>query len=271
MIASPSLMDVTRLIFLLGFYVAAGTFISMGMLNRFEIGQRYFYFFAAIWAFAGTWFLTHPAELPIRQDLYAFVPIFCFLAFLNVATANHFPKSSRFFYWAATICAVFIVVEEVPSQLLTHSIFRFERVQFQINALLSMLLLGFGIGALFLRQWSKWRTHLPVKNLQRLTSIFLIFVFLRVAFGIYMMNASFSGKSELELYRSLFTDSPGIFFLLRSIWGLLGPLLLGYFVWRSARLRLPHTSVGILYASSLCVLTGEALSQYLAWVHGFPF
>ena len=72
----------------------------------------------------------------------------------------------------------------------------------------------------------------------------------------------------LEALLSL--DRDALFFLFRVVWGLLGPLALSYFVWRTAAMKSNQAATGLLYVALVFVLIGELLSSYLTIATGFP-
>jgi len=72
----------------------------------------------------------------------------------------------------------------------------------------------------------------------------------------------------LEALLSL--DRDALFFLFRVVWGLVGPLALSYFVWRTAEMKSNQAATGLLYVALVFVLIGELLSSYLTIATGFP-
>jgi hypothetical protein len=72
----------------------------------------------------------------------------------------------------------------------------------------------------------------------------------------------------LEALTSLERDA--LFFLFRVVWGLVGPLGLSYFIWRTAEMKSNQAATGLLYVAVVFVLVGELLSSYLTVATGFP-
>lgn len=141
---------------------------------------------------------------------------------------------------------------------------------FRLNALLSSLLLGITLGAMCLGHWYLVEPKLPIEELGRLGWGFATLSLARFLFSTAILVAWLWGRGETEIYRVLFTGSPGLFVVMRWAWGLLGPLLLAYFVWGTVRIRSTQSATGILYVAVVCVLVGETLSHYLALFHGLP-
>jgi hypothetical protein len=65
-------------------------------------------------------------------------------------------------------------------------------------------------------------------------------------------------------------EKDALFFLFRVAWGILGPLALSYFIWKTADMRSNQAATGLLYVALVFVLIGELLSSYLTVVTGFP-
>ena len=55
----------------------------------------------------------------------------------------------------------------------------------------------------------------------------------------------------------------GVFFWQRVLFGLLGPVVLAYMTWETAKIRSTQSATGILYVDFFTVIVGEALAKYL--------
>ena len=53
-------------------------------------------------------------------------------------------------------------------------------------------------------------------------------------------------------------------------WGIVGPLALSYFIWKTADMQSNQAATGLLYVALVFVLIGELLSSYLTVATGFP-
>jgi len=62
----------------------------------------------------------------------------------------------------------------------------------------------------------------------------------------------------------------GIFFWMRALWGLLGPLFLFPMVWGTVRMRSTMAATGILYVDVVAVIIGEVLGGWLSAVAHLP-
>ena len=65
-------------------------------------------------------------------------------------------------------------------------------------------------------------------------------------------------------------ERDALFFLFRVMWGIVGPLALSYFIWKTADMRSNQAATGLLYVALVFVLIGELLSSYLTVATGFP-
>ena len=55
----------------------------------------------------------------------------------------------------------------------------------------------------------------------------------------------------------------GIFFWQRILFGLLGPAVLAYMTWETAKIQATQSATGILYVDFFTVMVGEVLAKYL--------
>jgi len=246
-------MNLAHLVFALLFYLAAGTTFSLGFVRPSEVGRRYFIYhgLGAVGLALGSFFLlgrdsVSPATLPWFITFAVLAVAFC----LTMGMKGGFP----FFLLAgASLASAVVIARDSP---------------FPFNALFSTLILGFSMAAMLLGHWYLVQPKLSIKELSRISLILIILIIARFAWGSYMMVGMVEGKSEAEIYRYFFSSTVGIFLLMRWCWGLLGPLLLCYFIWGTVRIRSTQSATGILYVVVLAILTGETLSQYLALFHG---
>jgi len=55
----------------------------------------------------------------------------------------------------------------------------------------------------------------------------------------------------------------GVFFWQRILFGLLGPAVLAYMTWETAKIQATQSATGILYVDFFTVMVGEVLAKYL--------
>ncbi len=64
-------------------------------------------------------------------------------------------------------------------------------------------------------------------------------------------------------FRGYILSVSGIFFWQRVLFGLVGPGLLSYLTWETAKIRSTQSATGILYVDFFTVVVGEVLAKYL--------
>ena len=62
----------------------------------------------------------------------------------------------------------------------------------------------------------------------------------------------------------------GVFFWQRILFGLLGPVVLAYMTWETAKIRSTQSATGILYVDFFTVIVGEVLAKYLLVATAVP-
>ena len=137
------------------------------------------------------------------------------------------------------------------------------------------VLAGAALGGLFLAavllvmnlgHWYLVSRSLPFRLLARGATLFAVLAGARtLLLGSAM---AFHGGDGLSALLSLERDA--LFFLFRVMWGIVGPLALSYFIWKTADMRSNQAATGLLYVALVFVLIGELLSSYLTVATGFP-
>jgi protein NrfD len=135
------------------------------------------------------------------------------------------------------------------------------------SAAIGGLFLGAVLLIMNLGHWYLVSRSLPFQQLARGATHFAILAAARAGFlGVAIaVNPRPEGLDAL-----LSVDRDALFFLFRVVWGLLGPLALSYFVWRTAEMKSNQAATGLLYVALVFVLIGELLSSYLTIATGFP-
>ena len=129
----------------------------------------------------------------------------------------------------------------------------------------SALLLGGACTAMILGHWYLVIPSLQVSHLQSIVKVHMASMALRVlvvAAAIFVAIESWEpglGPS----FRSYVFSVAGIFFWQRVLFGLLGPAVLSYLTWETAKIRSTQSATGILYVDFFTVVVGEVLAKYL--------
>ncbi len=134
------------------------------------------------------------------------------------------------------------------------------------GAVLGGLFFGAVVLTMNLGHWYLVSRSLPFKLLAHGARLFAALAAARtLLLGAAM---AFSGRPGLADLLSLERDA--LFFLFRALWGIVGPLLLSYFIWKTADMKSNQAATGLLYVALVFVLIGELLSSYLTVATGFP-
>ncbi|HMF08652.1 MAG TPA: hypothetical protein VKJ00_05910 [Thermoanaerobaculia bacterium] len=134
------------------------------------------------------------------------------------------------------------------------------------GAVLGGLFFGAVLLTMNLGHWYLISRSLPFKLLARGARLFAGLAAARTLLLAAAMGLS--GRQGLADLLSLERDA--LFFLFRVLWGILGPLLLSYFIWKTADMKSNQAATGLLYVALVFVLIGELLSSYLTVATGFP-
>jgi len=135
------------------------------------------------------------------------------------------------------------------------------------GAILGGLLLGAVVLVMNLGHWYLVSRSLPFRYLARGA---VLFAALAAARTLLLILAVPLDPRPDGLAALLSLERDALFFLFRVMWGILGPLALSYFIWKTADMRSNQAATGLLYVALLFVLIGELLSSYLTVATGFP-
>ena len=136
-----------------------------------------------------------------------------------------------------------------------------------VGAAAGGLLFGAVLVIMNLGHWYLVSRSLPFRLLARGAALFAGLALFRTAY-LAVAVAAHSDSDGLRTLLSL--ESDALFFLFRILWGIVGPLALSYFIWRTAAMKSNQAATGLLYVALVFVLIGELLSSYLTVATGFP-
>ena len=118
-----------------------------------------------------------------------------------------------------------------------------------------------------LGHWYLVSRSLPFRLLARGAALFAGLAVFRT---LYLATAVASHRESEGLRTLTSLEHDALFFLFRVLWGIVGPLALSYFIWRTAEMKSNQAATGLLYVALVFVLIGELLSSYLTVATGFP-
>lgn len=126
-------------------------------------------------------------------------------------------------------------------------------------------LLGGACTAMVLGHWYLVLPGMPVAHLQSVVKVHIISMVLRVvvvAAAVIFAIATW-GPGLGPSFKHYIFSVDGIFFWQRVMFGLLGPALLSYMTWETAKIQATQSATGILYVDFFTVVVGEVLAKYV--------
>ncbi|MCZ6777492.1 MAG: hypothetical protein O7F16_00875 [Acidobacteria bacterium] len=126
----------------------------------------------------------------------------------------------------------------------------------------AMLLLGSTFGAMILGHWYLVDRKMAIDPLRVAACFLMVAILARIAVvsvpTVHFLRETLLAQPETGLSLDL-----ALFWAQRALFGLAGPLVLGFMVWRTVRLRATQAATGLLYIVLIFVIIGEILSHYL--------
>ena len=135
------------------------------------------------------------------------------------------------------------------------------------GAMAGSLLFGAVVLTMNLGHWYLVSRSLPRRLLTRGAVFFAGLVTGRTLLLVLALAADRSARGREALFRP---EEDALFFLFRIAWGIVGPVALSYFIWKTAEMKSNQAATGLLYVALVFVLIGELLSSYLTVSTGFP-
>ena len=138
------------------------------------------------------------------------------------------------------------------------------------GSLSSSLMLGAVLVSMILGHWYLVDTSLAIAPLRNGAQWLFVAVLLRWAVvGTVLL---YGGFEVLKVGRAadLIFSTGGLFFMFRTLMGLIAPLLLTGLIWQTVKIRSTQSATGLLYVASFLVLFGESFSQFLLVATGYP-
>lgn len=129
------------------------------------------------------------------------------------------------------------------------------------NAIASALILGTVLGAMITGHWYLVQHKLSIKPLMNSSVLFIGAVILKIITFLSVILVTLGVESLFAFFTKL--DFMSYLFIGRVTIGLMIPLIFGIMVWKSAKIKSTQSATGILYATIILVLIGEAFSKFL--------
>ena len=135
----------------------------------------------------------------------------------------------------------------------------------------SAALLGGTSTAMILGHWYLVLPSMDVSLLQSVVRFHIGSTALRI---VVVAAAVWWGIAAAELpgvpFDRYILSIDGVFFWQRVLFGLLGPVVLAYMTWETAKIRSTQSATGILYVDFFTVIVGEVLAKYLLVATSVP-
>jgi len=134
-----------------------------------------------------------------------------------------------------------------------------------ISFISSAALLGGACTAMILGHWYLILPSMQVSHLQSVVKLHIASMIVRVVVvAAAMAFAILTWQPGLgPSFRHYITSIAGVFFWQRVLFGLVGPALLSYLTWETAKIRSTQSATGILYVDFFTVVVGEVLAKYI--------
>jgi len=234
--------------------LAAGLLAFLPLVGRRNAGVKFYRMMliigGALAACAcGAHAVAHARELAIADAV-------CVVLTVVVWFVLRYPKRLVYRAAASLMVAAYVVTGVVAWRAATQS----PLVWSAAGALSSMALLGSVNLAMILGHWYLVVRGMAIDPLKRLSLATLVTAIAKIAVV----------AAALVLVWDDIAIRQGIFFWMRALWGLLGPLFLFPMVWGTVRMRSTMAATGILYVDVVAVIIGEVLGGWLSAVAHLP-
>jgi len=146
------------------------------------------------------------------------------------------------------------------------------RVLTVASFLSSAALLGGACTAMVLGHWYLILPSMEVRHLQAIVKLHIVSMVVRIAVvgaAVFFAIATWEPGLGLSFGRYVLSIR-GVFFWQRVLFGLLGPALLSYMTWETAKIRSTQSATGILYVDFFTVVVGEVLAKYILLMTRVP-
>ncbi|MDP6580102.1 MAG: hypothetical protein QF681_05555 [Vicinamibacterales bacterium] len=260
-------MTLSFVLFLFLAHLGIGIVFTLLLVNR-EAGVKFFRFNAGL---AGTLLLVALAFRPDEVILSSDAQGLAFLAVIVVAAAS-------LLYWATIGRVAYALRTILLSTAVAAGGIALVAQALAISAGASTLaaaltvasfatssaLLGGSCTAMSLGHWYLVLPKMPVAHLKLVvkfhigsTAARILVVSAAVWWAIVVAELPEPGFD-----RYIFSID-GVFFWQRILFGLLGPAVLAYMTWETAKIQATQSATGILYVDFFTVMVGEVLAKYL--------
>ena len=133
-----------------------------------------------------------------------------------------------------------------------------------IYMIATALFLGSVIFAMALGHWYLVLPTLSIDPLRKLTKLMILSTVAKTTIlGLVLYLGASSTVAEIAETVEGFGRLQGLLFWARSLFGLIGPIVICYMTWETVKLNATQSATGLLYVGTIFVLVGETLSGFL--------
>ena len=234
--------------------LAAGLILFLPLVGRRNAGVKFYRLIlittgALAACAAAAHANAHARELAIDDGILIALTVFVYVVL-------RYPKRLVFQVPAALLGMAWLALAIVSWRAATHATLGWSIA----GALASVAILGSVNLAMILGHWYLVVRGMPIDPLRRLTIATLVSTIARIVVVSVALTLTWN---EIAVRQ-------GIFFWMRALWGLLGPLLLYPMVWGTVKLRSTMAATGILYVDVVAVVIGEVLGGWLSAIVHLP-
>lgn len=272
-------MDALKLIFFSLFtHFAIGTLVPMLLISVKEMGTMFFRLISilaiillavAFWAkpFATLTLAMPLAAGPAEGQIVTLLALSIIFLLLTVLLLQ---RGGKIFALLALLAGL-VAIAKVPLTFPNAS--PAPKWLMAGSFISSALMLGSVLGTMITGHWYLVNHKLTLRPLQITTRVFIGLAILRtlLVFATVFIIAGSSPAPLATTAKGLLDFSmSGMLFWARVGFGLVVPLLFGAMIWSSVKVKNTQSATGILYATIVLVLVGEAFAKYLFLFTGIP-
>lgn len=272
-------------LFSLCLQLAVGQLLVASLISRAAIGDLYFRVVSAVsLLLIGLALLAEPFTGVSVSNLLTGEGLFSSRAAVALAfsTASFivlllyeviFPRLNRTVLSTAFVLGLMAVVFDSFTYPEFHPLRTADVILAAMNGIASTVMLGGVLGAMITGHWYLVSAKLSIRPLKVASGIFIAAVVLKTTLVVATLASYWTGPDEAlaRLARSFLSLAPESFvFWAHFSFGIVAPLFFCYLIWGTVKIRSTQSATGILYASLILVLLGEAFGKFLFYFSGIP-
>jgi hypothetical protein len=262
-------MSLTLVLFLFLCHLGIGTVLTMALISS-GAGVRFFRFTSALaFIFLVLGLTLHPAALTFTRDAQGVgcVSLLVTMGALSFVVAPTNPWRRKLLWLSAVAGLATLVAQAVAATTtvpLALTVFSF---------LTAAALMGSSFTAMILGHWFLVLPTLDVTLLQSVVKFHLWSVVARaVAVAAVAWAAALAWDPRVApSFGAYLLSIDGVFFWQRVLFGLVGPAVLAYMTWETAKIRSTQSATGILYVDFFTVIIGGLVAKYVLLATALPF